>query len=370
MIYYTADLHFHYLPALEERPFATVEEMDRTLVQNWNETVSPEDTVYLVGDIGYHGGHVPCRVLERLRGKKHLVRGNHDTGYQDAPLLYRYFETITDFTELDDGGAHLLLCHYPMLYDKGGYMIHGHLHRPGSRFHGILQTLPRVLNAGVDVNGYRPVTLAQLVENNRRLYSAPAAPRPRPRRDVPGRLPRRPDFRPLPERPAPHPRHLFLTGPKGVGKTTVLRRLLEGRDVTLGGFLTLRRRTPAGGDIHMLPVGREALCGPENLLFTRRNGVLFVDPARFDRLGCALLEASANCGLLVMDELGPAESEAAAFQQAVLARLEGPIPVYGVLQQGEIPFLEQIRSHPNVQVFTVTEENRSRLPRMLLEQGW
>ena len=249
-------------------------------------------------------------------------------------------------------------------------MIHGHLHRPDSRFHQILQMLPRVLNAGVDVNGYRPVTLAQLVENSRRLYSAPAAPSPRPRQNVSGLLPRRPDFRPLPERPAPHPRNLFLTGSKGVGKSTVLHRLLDGRDVAPGGFLTLRLRTAAGGDIHMLPVDGKTLCGPENLLFTKRNGVLTVDPARFDHLGCALLEASANCGLLVMDELGPAESEAKAFQQAVLARLDGPTPVYGVLQQGESPFLEKIKAHPDVRVFTVTAENRDSLPRALLEQGW
>ena len=52
MIYYTADLHFHYALLLPSRPFATVEEMDETLVKNWNDTVGPEDTVYLVGDIG------------------------------------------------------------------------------------------------------------------------------------------------------------------------------------------------------------------------------------------------------------------------------------------------------------------------------
>ena len=56
MIYYTADLHFHYALLLPSRPFATVEEMDEALVKNWNDTVGPEDTVYLVGDIGWNGG--------------------------------------------------------------------------------------------------------------------------------------------------------------------------------------------------------------------------------------------------------------------------------------------------------------------------
>ena len=44
MIYYTADLHFHYALLLPSRPFATVEEMDEALVKNWNDTVGPEDT--------------------------------------------------------------------------------------------------------------------------------------------------------------------------------------------------------------------------------------------------------------------------------------------------------------------------------------
>ena len=60
MIYYTADLHFHYALLLPSRPFATVEEMDEALVKNWNDTVGPEDTVYLVGDIGWNGCRESC----------------------------------------------------------------------------------------------------------------------------------------------------------------------------------------------------------------------------------------------------------------------------------------------------------------------
>ena len=47
MIFYTADLHFHYEPFLPSRPFDTVEDMDRQLIHRWNEAVSEEDTVYV-----------------------------------------------------------------------------------------------------------------------------------------------------------------------------------------------------------------------------------------------------------------------------------------------------------------------------------
>ena len=126
MIFYTADLHFHYKPFLPGRPFSSVEEMDEAMIRLWNETVTDEDTVYVVGDVGYNGGYVPGDALGRLQGRKHLIRGNHDTGFENAPKLFDYFETVTDFNEIDDGETHILLCHYPILYRKRGYMIHGH----------------------------------------------------------------------------------------------------------------------------------------------------------------------------------------------------------------------------------------------------
>ena len=205
MIFYTADLHFHYKPFLPGRPFASVEEMDEAMIRLWNETVTDEDTVYVVGDVGYNGGYVPGDALGRLQGRKHLIRGNHDTGFENAPKLFDYFETVTDFNEIDDGETHILLCHYPILYRKRGYMIHGHLHQARGPEYDILRQMPRMLNAGVDVNFYRPVTLAQLVVNNRAFYSGEndaliPAPPPR-RREGEGLLPGKPNFRPLPTRP-------------------------------------------------------------------------------------------------------------------------------------------------------------------------
>lgn len=368
MIFYTADPHFGYEPLVAGRPFASAAEMDACLIAGWNRVVGPEDTVYLIGDIGWNGGHVPCRTLARLNGRKHLIRGNHDTGYLDAPLLYRYFDSVSDFLEIDDGPHHIFLSHYPMLYDKPkGYMIHGHLHG-SDKFHHILADMPRVLNAGVDINGFVPVTLEQLERNNRAFYSAPPQPGPY-RRAGQGLLPGIPDFRPIPARPGAHPRHLFLTGPKQIGKSTALARLLAGRDAALGGFRTRRIRVAGGADIYMLPPDRDDF-RQENILFRRRAGQLLLDPADFDRLGCAMLEKSGECDLLLMDELGPTEVQALGFQRAVLAALDGDIPVYGVLQQADSPFLEKIAARDDVRVVTVTEENRDALPGRLLGEGW
>ena len=87
-------------------------------------------------------------------------------------------------------------------------MIHGHLHHGRGEEYQMLRELPKVLNDGVDVNFYRPVTLEQLVENNRAYYAGELddaiPPPPRIRRGTGGAdgwLPAKPDFRPIPPRP-------------------------------------------------------------------------------------------------------------------------------------------------------------------------
>lgn len=148
--------------------------------------------------------------------------------------------------------------------------------------------------------------------------------------------------------------HLFLTGPKGVGKSTLIRGLLAEESGPLGGFFTVKHE----GGIYLLPAAGERAFTPENLLFRCGHGG---DPARFDDLGCAALADTAGCRLLVMDELGPHEAEAARFQAAVFRALEGDTPIIGVLQQAESEFLDRIARHPQVTVLTVSVANRDAL---------
>lgn len=153
-------------------------------------------------------------------------------------------------------------------------------------------------------------------------------------------------------------RHLFLTGRKGVGKSTLIRGLLTLEDGPPGGFFTVKHE----GGIYLLPAAGERIFTPETFLF--RCGQAG-DPARFDQLGCAALADSRGCALLVMDELGPREAEARRFQAAVFQALDGDIPIIGVLQQADSPFLRGIAHHPQVSVMTVTEENRDALTETL-----
>ena len=164
-------------------------------------------------------------------------------------------------------------------------------------------------------------------------------------------------------------KHLFLTGPKRIGKSTVLERLLQDREAKTGGFRTVRIPLEDGASIHMVAPTETAYTA-ENRIFFRRKGVLHIDPADFDRIGCSLLAGTGDCDLILMDELGPNEANSGKFRQAVWNTLDGEISVYGVLQAADSDFLDAVAARPDVLVITVSEENRDRLPRQLLALGW
>ncbi|HIQ69967.1 MAG TPA: nucleotide kinase [Candidatus Avoscillospira stercorigallinarum] len=166
-------------------------------------------------------------------------------------------------------------------------------------------------------------------------------------------------------------KHLFLTGVKGVGKSTLVQTLLGQYHGTLGGFYTKRVTgvIPGVYSVHLLPADRPEPPSADNLLFCCGSAGRQAAAANFDRLGCAALARSAGAGLLVMDELGPHEAEARAFRAMVLAAVEGKTPILGVLQQADSPFLAQIAAHPQVELVEITAETRSALARQLRLPG-
>lgn len=176
MTFFTSDLHLGHenVITLCQRPFASIEEMDERLIANWNDRVTPRDTVYVVGDMVWKKPMLPG-YLERLKGKKILLIGNHDRPWARSEEAARYFAEILPYKEANLNGHAVTLCHYPMVEWHGsrregsrhlGYLIHGHIHnvyRPEFRY--LLRQF-NALNAGVDVNGFAPVTFDEMMENN------------------------------------------------------------------------------------------------------------------------------------------------------------------------------------------------------------
>ncbi|MCD8076536.1 MAG: hydrolase [Lachnospiraceae bacterium] len=176
MIYYIADPHFGHKNAIrfDNRPFADVDEMDRVMIENWNRRVREEDDVYILGDFCFRTKQEPQWYLERLKGHKHLIQGNHDRALVKNEAASGYFESIDPLLGIFDQDKKIVLCHYPIAewygYFKGVWHIYGHIHLGLRGDTGaFMRTKERALNAGCMINGYMPVTFEELVVNNERF---------------------------------------------------------------------------------------------------------------------------------------------------------------------------------------------------------
>ena len=171
MVYFIADTHFGHenIIKLANRPFSSVEEMNQKLIENWNRKIKGNDSVYMLGDMFFR-----CKesenILSQLNGKKFLLVGNHDSSWLSNVDASKLFISVNGLLETSIGDVGATLCHYPLVtwkHQKKTYMIHGHIHADtNSDYWHILCSNPRILNAGVDINNFEPVTLEELIRNN------------------------------------------------------------------------------------------------------------------------------------------------------------------------------------------------------------
>ena len=181
MIYFTSDLHLGHENVLKWRKvFSSIEEMDNILISNWNHRVHANDFVIIIGDLIFRNNNSAKEYLSSLKGKKILVKGNHDTEwikeFSDNQIA-EYFEGIYDIYSMKRNGVKLRFCHYPMIAWESSrhesILICGHIH---DRKEGIeaemFSKVPYSFNAGVDINGFTPVTLSELIHNNDNFYGS------------------------------------------------------------------------------------------------------------------------------------------------------------------------------------------------------
>jgi len=131
MNYYIADTHFGHANIIryDNRPFENPQKMDEVLIDRWNETVSDDDTVYILGDFSWYQEDKTLQILESLSGKKVLIKGNHD---RISPKIAKQFVKVCDYLELTDNGTRVILSHYPMPFWNGQFRdsvhLYGHVH--------------------------------------------------------------------------------------------------------------------------------------------------------------------------------------------------------------------------------------------------
>ena len=184
MTFFTSDQHLGHrnIIRLCNRPFASLDEMDSTLISRWNAKVKDSDRVFIIGDLFFRAEE-PEVMLKQLKGRKTLILGNHDSSWTGKVELSRYFESVHAMLETTDGEHTITLCHYPMMtfnHCMRAYMLHGHIHgNTNADYWPYLQSHDRILNASVEVNNYEPVTFSELVANNQK-YKAEHLERSQP----------------------------------------------------------------------------------------------------------------------------------------------------------------------------------------------
>ena len=122
-----------------------VREMDAKMIQVWNETVLPNDLVYILGDFSFYRSGKTEEILQQLNGSKILIRGNHDHWLDENTKDYFLF--VRDYLSITIGKQPVILFHYPIAewerIHHGAYHLYGHVH-------GSLQLPGRALDVGLD----------------------------------------------------------------------------------------------------------------------------------------------------------------------------------------------------------------------------
>ncbi|QIJ77510.1 metallophosphoesterase [Methylobacterium sp. NI91] len=157
--FFTADTHFGHAGILHacRRPFSSIAEHDALLVEAWNATVKPGDTVYHLGDFALGPVEAAEQIFRRLNGRKCLVAGNHDRRNRKLG----WAEVHDGIREISVEGRHVVMCHYPLRAwsrsFRGSLHLYGHTH-------GTLPGTTQSSDVGVDVWGYRPVSLTDIID--------------------------------------------------------------------------------------------------------------------------------------------------------------------------------------------------------------
>jgi calcineurin-like phosphoesterase family protein len=126
----------------EKRGFATVEEMNEQLIENWNSMVTPKDEVFYLGDLSFekkkpYSGTLDA--IERLNGTIHFYRGNHehiaDKLNEQHPKLFASYQDYGHIKVYDNDTQErnrIILCHYSFqVWDSshhGSWNLYGHSH--------------------------------------------------------------------------------------------------------------------------------------------------------------------------------------------------------------------------------------------------
>ena len=161
--------------------------------------------------------------------------------------------------------------------------------------------------------------------------------------------------------------HALVAGPRGVGKTTLINRVLKELNRPVYGFQTRKETALADAQmrepVYIYEPDKPRYHSAENLLgYCSRIEGFRTTAGVFDNYAPKILNSFPDESVIVFDEIGFMESNEKQFCNAILSRLDGDIPVIAAVKNKKgFAFLEKVRTHPGCRCFYITEENRDAL---------
>jgi calcineurin-like phosphoesterase family protein len=171
-IYYSADFHLCHDNIIKHtnRPFQDVDEMNTTLISNWNSVVKSTDEVYYLGDCYVKNPQYAGKLFQQLNGKIYLIKGNHDKTRDINKYFNNRFEWIKDYAEMEyvfeNTHYHLVMMHFPIWswnrrFHKA-FHLHGHCHFKDPLFNEFDKN-GLSMDVGVDGNNFTPISIEDVI---------------------------------------------------------------------------------------------------------------------------------------------------------------------------------------------------------------
>lgn len=167
---FTSDTHFFHSKVIQysSRPFSSAEEMNESLIKNWNQVVKPKDTVYHLGDVSFGSYQKTKTLLRRLNGNIHIIWGNHDKTLQtnkDDLIKSQIIRSTQHYLEINVNRQMIVLFHFGQrVWNKSH---HGTIHCYGHS-HNSLPPYGKSVDVGVDstqiTTEYRPIFEQELFD--------------------------------------------------------------------------------------------------------------------------------------------------------------------------------------------------------------
>ena len=172
-IFFTSDTHFSHANIMKycNRPWSNVEDMNETLINNWNKVVNKDSIIFHLGDFAWGNNWMP--ILNQLNGRKILILGNHDLKNKDATALTKGFDYVCQQLYINIEHRKVILNHCPMLCYGGTYsndkvyQLFGHVHsgkytnnalNKGLDTDRLSNLFPTQYDVGVDNNDFTPIS--------------------------------------------------------------------------------------------------------------------------------------------------------------------------------------------------------------------